>query len=515
MINKNCHNIIILGGGTAGWMTANLMAVQWRDKIANNQLSITLIESPDIGVIGVGEGSTPQLKTFFDKIGVQEKDWMPECNATYKNGILFKNWSHRDGFDRYFHPFVSIIDAHTAPAFVHNTKFKRQGYAVDSTVDRFFLSATLAKQQKAPIGNKNFPFDIGYGYHFDAVLLGKFLSKVAIAKGVNHLSATVSDVSLDKAGNIEQLILNNDQKITADLFVDCTGFASVLLQKTLQVPFISFKENLFNDSAVTIATPHAKDEKLNSQTISTAMKYGWAWDIPLTNRTGNGYVYSADFCTPEQAESELREKLGLSDNSIKANHLKMKVGRVEKHWHKNCVAIGLSQGFIEPLEATALHFVQETIEGFIDAYNLECTTQATHEQFNKKMNARFDGIRDYIVAHYRLSDRNDTEYWRLNSENPHISNNLKKIVQCWLSGEDLNKALMQPDMVSFYPPVSWHAILAGYGVFPVANDKLASSAQAHKYDLTHIDQFIRRSALNFTDHKSFLATISKSKNTNN
>ena len=508
--------IIILGGGTAGWMTANLMAKTWQSQLANHKLSITLIESPDIGVIGVGEGSTPQLKSFFDKIGVQEHEWMPECNATYKNGILFNNWTHRQGFTSYFHPFTSIIDAHTAPAFVHNSQFRRKGYDIDSHVDRFFLAATLAKQQKAPIGNENFPFDISYGYHFDSILLGKYLGKVARAKGINHICAKVTEVALSNEGDIEQLTLDNNEHISADLFVDCTGFASLLLQKSLQVPFISFKENLFNDSAVTIATPHSEGEKLNSQTIATAMKCGWAWDIPLTNRTGNGYVYSSDFCTPEQAEAELRAKLGLTDDNIKANHLCMKVGRVEKHWHRNCVAIGLSQGFIEPLEATALHFVQESIEGFINAYdavymsanagsNSELSLQQT--SFNQQMNARFDGIRDYIVAHYRLSDRDDTPYWQQNSENPNISTNLKKMVQAWLKGEDLHKVITQAKIVSFYPPVSWHAILAGYGVFPEINQQRSFSQQANKYDLAHIDQFIARSASNFKDHKVFLNNL--------
>jgi len=514
--DDNKHNIIILGGGTAGWMAANLMATKWQTQLARKQITITLIESPDIGIIGVGEGSTPRLKDFFDKIGVQETDWMPECNATYKNGILFKDWSGRKGFDSYFHPFISIIDAHTAPAFVHNTQFKRQGYDVDSTVDRFFLAATLAKQQKVPIGNENFPFDIGYGYHFDAVLLGKFLAKLAINKGVKHVFATAKDIGLSQSGNIEQLTLDNGEKVAGDLFIDCSGFASILLQKTLQVPFISYKDNLFNDSAVTIATPHVKGEKINSQTISTAMKYGWAWDIPLTNRTGNGYVYSAEHCSAEQAESELRAKLGLTDNSIKANHLKMKVGRVEQHWYKNCVGVGLSQGFIEPLEATSLHFVCETIENFIDAYTtLHFTDSAINSnqsehlqrQFNENLNARFEGIRDYIVAHYRLSDRTDTEYWQQNSDNPKISNNLKRIVQAWLNGDDLNKTLTRPDMVSFYPPVSWHAMLAGYGVFPAINKALPFNEQAQKYDLDHIDQFIARSALNFSDHKRYLSQV--------
>jgi len=509
--DKNSElNIVILGGGTAGWMTANLMAEKWK----NHNISITLIESPSIGVIGVGEGSTPQLKTFFDKIGVTEKQWMPACNATYKNGILFKDWSTRTGFESYFHPFTSLIDAHTAPAFVHNTQYRRKGFDVDCHPERFFLSAQLAKQQKSPVGEFNFPFDIGYGYHFDAVLLGKYLSKVALSKGVEHIFAQVSEVDLTNDGDIQSLKLENERVIKGDFFVDCSGFNSVLLQKTLNVPFISFKENLFNDSAVTISVARepSAQQKINSQTISTAMKYGWAWEIPLTNRTGNGYVYSSDYCSAEQAEQELREKLCIVDADIEARHLKMKVGRVEKHWHKNCVAIGLSQGFIEPLEATALHFVQESIEGFIDSFTAGDFSNHYQATFNKKMNNRFDGIRDYIVAHYRFSSRNDTQYWRKNNENPNISNNLKKIVQCWLAGDDLNKALVQPGMVSFYPPVSWHAILAGYGIFPeLANQKSLAEkfddhthATAYKYDLAHIDQFIQRCSVNFADHQQFI-----------
>jgi hypothetical protein len=285
------------------------------------------------------------------------------------------------------------------------------------------------------------------------------------------------------------------------------------------------------------------------------MKYGWAWDIPLTNRTGNGYVYSSQFCSAEQAEQELRDKLGLTNSDIKANHLSMKVGRVTEHWHRNCLAVGLSQGFIEPLEATALHFVQETIEGFIAAYNAASAISgnnnssrsiiannthfngthvatglrdqgkishtetdqqiAAHKnQFNQKMNDRFDGIRDYIVGHYRLSNRTDTEYWRLNSENPKISNNLKKIVHAWLHGHDLNKAFVEGKINSFYPPVSWHALLAGYGVFPETNQQLAHSSQAHKYDLHHIDQFIQRSALNYDDHQVFLSAMQEESNAN-
>jgi len=491
-------HIVILGGGTAGWMAANLMAVKWQNK----GIQITLVESPTIGTIGVGEGSTPQLRSFFDQIGVEEKEWMPACHATYKNGIRFNGWSSREGFESYFHPFASKIDAFTAPAVFYNSIHRRNGLNVDCHPDRFYLSAILAEEHKSPIPDHNFPFPIGYGYHFDANLLGQFLSIKGISKGVEHIQAKVLDVTMQTNGDIASLLLDNGIKISGDIFIDCSGFNGVLIQKTLKVPFVSFKDNLFNDSAVAIPSPACNP--LRSQTISTTMKYGWAWDIPLTNRVGNGYVYSSDYCTAEQAEIELRTKLHLLDSEVEARHLKMKVGRVEKHWYRNCLAVGLSQGFIEPLEATALHFVQETIERFIEANEKSDFSNDIQDEFNQLINQRFEGIRDYIVAHYRLSSRDDTEYWLKNSANPHISNQLKQIVKGWMSAEDITQTIQQAKLQSYYPPFSWLCILAGYGIFPKQLVDAPLDNAAHKYDLDYVDDFIQRSSLNFKDHKSFL-----------
>jgi 2-polyprenyl-6-methoxyphenol hydroxylase-like FAD-dependent oxidoreductase len=495
--NANKH-IVILGGGTAGWMTANLMAVKWQ----KTGIQISLVESPTIGTIGVGEGSTPQLKSFFDQIGVAEHEWMPACNATYKNGIRFNGWSSRPGFESYFHPFASRIDAFSAPALFYNSVHRRKGLKVDCHPDRFYLSAKLAEQHKTPIPDHNFPFPIGYGYHFDANLLGQFLSTKAISKGVKHIQAKVVNVGMQTNGDIAKLQLDNGSEISGDIFVDCSGFSGRLIQKALKVPFVSFKENLFNDSAVAMPSPAC--QPLRSQTISTTMKYGWAWDIPLTNRVGNGYVYSADHCTAEQAEIELRTKLNLLDSNVEARHLKMKVGRVEKHWHRNCFAVGLSQGFIEPLEATALHFVQETIERFIEVYEKNNFSIDNQDEFNQLINQRFEGIRDYIVAHYRLSSRDDTDYWRANSANPHISNQLKQIVKGWMAAEDITHIIQQAKVQSYYPPFSWLCILAGYGIFPNQLADASKDNMVHKYDLDYVDDFIQRSSLNFTDHKSFL-----------
>jgi hypothetical protein len=498
--NKN-KQIVILGGGTAGWMSACLMWEKWKNK----NIQITLVESPCIGIIGVGEGSTPQLKTFFEQLGINESEWMPACNATYKNGIMFKGWSSRVGFESYFHPFVSRIDAFSAPALFYNSQYRRRGISVDCHPNRFYLSAYLAKQQKSPIPNDNFPFPIGYGYHFDSALLGEFLGKKAVDAGVKHIQAKVEDVGKHANGDLDFLQLDNGQQISGDIFIDCSGFRGELIQKHLDVPFVSFKQNLFNDSAVTM--PTAVGKSINSQTISSTLKNGWAWDIPLTNRTGNGYVYSSAHCSADEAETELRAKLKLLDSDIEARHLKMKVGRVEKHWHKNCLAVGLSQGFIEPLEATALHFVQETIERFIQVNDQNDFSTAPQAAFNGELNNRFEGIRDYIVAHYRLSSRDDSDYWRANSENPNISNSLKKVVNAWMAGEDLNKTFSakgKDSLQSYYPPFSWQCLLAGYGLFPQQLSEVDKGDVAHKYDLEYIDDFIQKCGLNFKDHKHYL-----------
>ncbi len=476
-------------------MAANLMARRWPD------VSVSVIESPETGIIGVGEGSTPQLKAFFGKLGVAEDEWMPKCNATYKNGISFHGWSDAPGCASYFHPFPSVIDAHTSPAFDYNSYARRRGIDLVASPDRFFLSAKLAEKRLAPIAAKNFPFELAYGYHFDAHLVGQFLCDHAMSKGVHHLKGRVAGAEFGQSGAIEQLALEDGRKLDADFFVDSTGFRGLLLQEALATPFKSYKENLFNDSAVVMPTP-PDASGLNSQTRSIAMKFGWRWDIPLTNRSGNGYVYSSDFCTPDDAETELRAALGLLENEIAARHLKMKIGRVEKHWTKNCLAVGLSQGFIEPLEATALHLVQATVEAFMDDFEKGGFTNTHEAAFNKAINARFDGVRDYIVCHYRMSRRADTDFWRANAANEPLSDSLRSILDCWFSGGDMRGEIRKQSIAQYYTDMSWQAMLGGYGHFP---QKLRAPAPAEqRFDISVIDEFVERCALNFRPHRDVL-----------
>ncbi len=353
------HRIIIAGGGTAGWMAANLMAHAWRDK----PVTITLVESADIPTVGVGEGSTPTLKRFFSDLGIAEQDWMPACNATYKVNIRFRDWSPASGVKEYSHPFISQPDTFTERAFHVNCHTRRLSLDVNTTPDDFLLNGWLARAQRAPVAPENFPFRMEYGYHFDSALLGRYLTTHAKSLGVERITGNIEAITRHNNGDICGLQLDDGRLISGDFFIDCTGFRSLLLQQTLNVGFDSFSDNLFNDSAVVLPTPAA--DSLPVETVSTALSAGWAWSIPLTQRTGNGYVYSSAHISSDQAETELRQHLGLRDNDGDARFLSMRVGQVKEHWHRNCLALGLSQGFIEPLEATALHLVQLTTEFFI------------------------------------------------------------------------------------------------------------------------------------------------------
>jgi hypothetical protein len=495
-------NMVIVGGGSAGWITANLLAKHFIPK----GITISLIESDDIPTIGVGEGSTPQLASFMDEIGIAEADWLTQCNATYKNGIKFTNWSTREGYQDYFHPFPAQTDDHTVPGFFHNSYLMRKGIDLPSHPDPFFLSTKLASQNKIPVPNDNFPFEVNYGYHFDASLFAKVLRSHAESKGVNRIGGTVSSIIRDKDGNIELLHLRSGQEIKGDFFVDCSGAAALLIEKTLHSSFTSFSSNLFNNNAVVLSTP-VKPKVIGSFTESTAMSNGWRWEIPLTNRIGNGYVYSDNFIDANAAETELRHALGLIDADVSAKHLSMRVGFFKQSWKQNCVAIGMSQGFIEPLEATALHITIESVQGFIATFLQSENMQTKRSKYNVKIEQRYEAIRDYIVAHYKLNSRSDTDYWRENSENPYISASLAAIINSWTAGKNLSDELSQQNIDNYYPAVSWHCLLAGYGILPNHEDLVAGNADANRYNLAKIRTFIDKCATHYQDQFAYLQNI--------
>jgi flavin-dependent dehydrogenase len=485
--------IIIVGGGSAGWMTA----LMYGEALIKKGVEITVLESPTVGVIGVGEGSTPALKRYFDSLGIAESEWMPACNATYKSGITFDGWSTKPGYQSYFHQFATMVDNLTLPNFMENVHARQRGADVDARPNRYFLSSRLADDCLAPQASENFPFFTTYGYHFDAALLGQFLQQRAAALGVQYMSCHVTHAVMNERGDIAAVATKEGEQIAADFFIDCSGFSALLIGKTLETPFVSYADNLFNDSA--IAMPSEIGEKIPTLTVSTAMKHGWSWKIPLTNRYGNGYVYSSSFVSADEAEHELRAKLGLLESDTQARHLKMKLGRVSKHWNRNVLAVGLSQGFLEPLEATALYLTQMTAAIFLLFLEKGDMSEQAQDVYNQEIHDYFDGHRDYIVAHYKTNSRSDTPYWRANAENlGSVSDSLKHIFQTWIEGRDLAAEIRRQNIERYYPVGSWYALLAGMGSFP----EIAATAGEDK--LAPLDDFMRRCALNFRDHRTVL-----------
>ncbi len=459
----NPGRILIVGGGTAGWMAAISLARAWLPLGAE----ITLLESDAIGIIGVGEGSTPKMRRFFQKLGIPDQEWMPHCNGTYKCGIRFPGWSTRPGFESYYHPFFSMSDDPFIRAFYQNMTLRQRNLDAHALPDTFFISNYLAKHSRAPLPASDLNYQADYAYHFDARLIGDFLKQKSLALGVRHVVDTVTGVKQAESGKILGVETATQGFMGADFFIDCSGFASVLICKALGVPFKSYQDFLFNDRAVALPTPHPDATTLRSETLSSALKFGWVWKIPLTNRLGNGYVYSSQYVDAEHAERELRTHLNLpADDQTEARHLKMRVGRLARAWEKNCLAIGLAQGFIEPLEATALMIVQDTVETFIEQYQKGGFTPDHSAEFNTKINLIFDSIKDYVYLHYKLNTRRDTPYWIAARDNPHISASVAEILEVWDGGGDLLSEINRQSERMSYSPTSWFCILAGMGRFP-------------------------------------------------
>lgn len=499
------QRILVVGGGTAGWMAATLMAHSWRDR----GVEITLMESPSIGIIGVGEASTPKMRHFFDRLGIPETEWMPRCNGTYKCGIRFPNWSTRKGYETYYHPFFTLGDQEFADAFFHNTQLRRKNINVHAHPNVFFVSNLLAEQSKAPLADPSIGYVTEYAYHFDSHLVGALLKERAVAWGVRHLSDTLTSVNRHENGDIASVEAEQNGRIEADIFVDCTGFAGLLIGRELEVPFYSDRELLFNDRAVVMRSPYPDGlETLPSEVYSGALKHGWLWKIPLANCMSYGYVYGSDFCSADDAEAELREFVGLSDPSFEARHLKIRVGRRDHSWDRNCLAVGLAQGFIEPLESTGLFITQETIETFIEQFEAGGFSDRYRDKVNTRVNHIFDGVRDYIFAHYKVNDRHDSEYWIANRENKKGNDLLAtEFIRVWDKGGDFIGALNAHKGKLVYSHTSWVALLAGVGRYPRHPKK--PKPKTRSADLDVVRRNCAALAAHFPDHRSVIEAMAR------
>lgn len=472
------ENIVIVGGGSAGWMAASVLL----QSLGRQGCRITLIESSRIATIGVGEGTIPLFRRFLHYLQIPEPVFMSACQATYKHGINFPGWTSNEEFSSYFHPFNTPDFTRHDERFFHNCNLRRNGQAVNTVPEDFFFNAEMAKQRKSPAGPPPCdPNRVGYAYHFDAGLLADFLKQRALDRGIVHLVDDVTDVIRNGNGDISHLVTAGNGEIHADFFIDCTGFARKLIGETLGTEIISYKPRLFNDSAVVMRTALAVDAEVPPFTESRALKYGWAWRIPLVSRIGWGYVYSSDYTTREDAERELRNLIGAEANELPARHLKMQVGRITEHWKNNCVAIGLSQGFIEPLEATALGLTQFSINRFIANY-IEGGFQSDRSDiYNRTINDAFDSTLDYIQMHYVLNTRDDTRYWRDCRANDNISDTMRRVIEGWDRSDIDFSTVLNETVSGSYSPYSWYCILSGMGRYSEATLGKTIKRQSNPY----------------------------------
>lgn len=421
-------SICIVGGGSSGWMTAiylNRFFNQFERRV-----QVQLVESDDINIIGVGEATVHSIRYFFAAMGLDERELMQETNATFKTGIMFRNWKKPvDGkMHEYFHPFDHVkppLELDINSSWLLDRRFETERY--DQGVS---LSAALIEAGHTPKTANSAPYMgvVPYGYHLDAVKMARYLRRKAIEAGVIHTVATVHDV--ETAGE-QVLAIHTDQgRFTADVFIDCTGFRGLLLGSLKSDNWQSFTDALPCNKAVAIQRELPGPAK--PYTTATAISHGWVWEIDLANRQGTGYVYDGAKLTREQAEAELREYLGPDSAVLKCTHLDMNVGCRREFWVGNCIAIGLAGGFIEPLESTGLHLVNLGAR-LLSTHLAGPVSQATRDSYNRLMNGFYTDLKQFIVLHYCLTDRDDTEFWREAAQKAMYCEGLPQQLQAWQS----------------------------------------------------------------------------------
>jgi flavin-dependent dehydrogenase len=408
------RNVVIVGGGSAGWMTAAAF-----ERLLP-EYNVTLIESPDVPVIGVGESTLGQINNYMHLIGLKDTDWMKECCATYKVGIRFTDFYRKDG-TYWDYPFVNPSDDEL-PVGLKTMWWLENAYPDKYNHPNWFARAVngntwLMEYNKLDPTERFGKFDTDYSYHMDAVKFGQWLRK-NVCYNVNHIKAHVEDASVTDKG-IENIRLDTGDVISADLFVDCTGFQSLLLEQYLGVEHKSYNHILPNNKAIATRLPHVD---VQNYTNGTGLDNGWVWNIPLWNRTGTGYVWCDKFTDKQSAEQEFRDHIekttGIKSGNYQLRHIDIKNGKHDKAWYKNVVAVGLSWGFLEPLESTGLLTTHEQIIRLIETLSTRDGVVSSIEKsmFNTAADRELDGFADFISWHYAFSMRRDTEYWRYVTE---------------------------------------------------------------------------------------------------
>lgn len=435
--DNRIDEVTIVGGGTAGWLTAMILSSTLNTVRTGPPLRITLIESSKVPTVGVGEATVPGMPNLLRQINVNETAFFRATNASFKLGVRFVNWQEREAGrpTQYIHPFNSAPTIRGRVPAYHIHKFGGPDGRADGGGD---LADAMAPNSSVindfrgprPIGAKDYEGMIGYAYHLDASLFAKFLRTIALKRGVRHIVDDVVDVRQAENGFITFLQLKERGLVPVQFVVDCTGFRGQIIQKVLGEPFESYSDQLLCDSALAVQLPHPDPTKLEPCTRSTALGAGWSWRVPLYSRMGIGYVFSSKFRSDQQAIDEFLEHLGDLGKGAEPRVIRMRVGRTQRAWVKNCVAIGLSGGFIEPLESTAIYMIEMAARWLACYFPDRAVSPQLARAFNRLTGNLTEEVRDFIVMHYYTSNRREP-FWQAARSEITLSDRLRENLELW------------------------------------------------------------------------------------
>jgi tryptophan halogenase len=481
-MDRRIKNVVILGGGTAGWMTAAYLG-----KALQRTVAITVLEAPAVPRIGVGEATVPNLqRAFFDYLGIAEEDWMRECNASFKIAVKFVNWrtpgrgeptgrTLRGRPDHFHHPF-GLLPSHDNIPLSHYWAYKVAHGKTDQPFDyACFREPAIMDAKLAPRAMDGTPATY-YAWHFDAALVAEYLCRFAVEKqGVVHVQDTLIEVLKDERGFITGLRTQAGRLIEGDLFVDCSGFRGLLINQAMEEPFVDMSDHLLCDSAVAARVPHDDARHgIEPYTSAIAMSSGWTWKIPMLSRFGSGYVYSSLFADRTGATEEFCSLWGLDPEETELNHIRFRVGRNRRAWVKNCVSIGLASCFLEPLESTGIYFIYGGIHQLAKHFPDSGFDEKVIDSFNREIEFMFDDSRDFIQAHFYYSPRVDTPFWRANKELV-LSDDIQQKVAMYRAGLAVNPPIsdetgyygnFDAEFRNFWTNGSYYCILTGMGLLP-------------------------------------------------